>query len=209
MNYCPLCGSPAAEWPIFTSDYVRGYHLCEWHMRAAMRAAHVKEYNSIEHMAAKKYNRIAEEVTEVVEAIIEKYRSEESLFIDGYITEERGYRWCSMVNELDEKISTAIEHKGFGSPSKEYIKDDDVDRWLSNRLKILANDPDGRNHRCSGYRKDSADQRCKNRVRKDGEICSVCTKAGADSINIRQENGRLAAALYLLRTGNQMVTHAS
>jgi len=207
MNYCPLCGSPAVEWPSFASDYVRGYHLCEWHMRAAMRAAHVQEYNSREHMAVKKYNRIAKEIWDIADKILEKYDADESLFIDGYVDDSHGYRWCSIAGELREKLD--IEDKPLENPSKEYISEQDVDRWLSNRLKLLASNSDGRIHRCSGFRKESTDQRCIATVSKEGEMCSLCTKAGVRAINERFENTRLGVALDFLRTGKPMVTRAS
>lgn len=182
MKSCPFCGSPAAQWPEYASDYVRGYPLCEHHMGLVLKTSVIKEWPDRRVKYIERWEAIQSAVHDALFDFIESVKGDP---VEPSYGDDIKCKPCAdYANKLFD-MECPIE---LGSPTKIYIDEQEVDRLISVRIKGFAYDIEkGKDaHRCSSYRSESPDNRCVNRVGASGDICSQCQCQG------RGENKSLA-----------------
>lgn len=191
-------------WPEYASDYVRGYSLCEHHIKNVLDSATVRKYESYQSIYAKRYNELAEIVANFLESeLADLDQSDERL--------QDSHGCCKVASELYFALHKAMDKGGgyhvvgrympLGEPTSIYIDDAEVDRLISLRITSLASDQEkGRGvFRCSAHRKQSPDERCINRVKVDGDICEQCKKHGRHDALLFAKCDALKRALFVLR----------
>lgn len=177
MKFCPFCGSPAANWPEYATDYVRGYPLCEHHMSSVLEHATKYQYDEEKKIFEDRWNELAGLLSERLDSIVEdqvnplgrRYRDHTSL--------SEGY-YNHVVEVFTEAVLKCISESPIkkGPPIRVFIDDSEVDRLVSVRIKGFAYKSQNKKglHRCSAFSLGQPDNRCTNRVFNSGDICSRC-----------------------------------
>jgi hypothetical protein len=198
MNACPFCGSPAAQWPEFASDYIRGYTLCEYHMSFVIKKALRQEFNAPKHFDAIKYNKMYEALTDFIEDLYNENIRQDSM---GEIISDYGY--CLVAEKFYRDVLSGIDRQPLVDPTKEYLNESSVDEWVAQRLKSLAHEKDGRIYRCSAYIKEKPDNRCTNRSYAQGELCEKCQDNKVKNRIGGLDDPKIIAALEILRSTSE------
>lgn len=175
MKYCPFCGSPAANWPEYASDYVKGYPLCEHHMSGILENATVRVYEKHRQAYVSRWEKLSTACENAVEDLRDEICKEPDRDVDP--SADR----CSVYSDFCEEVYGAILEcpVSLGEPIKIYIDEEHVDRIMANRLKAYSriSENDRRLHRCSAIAEDRPDGRCIRRVKQQGDICRICQEA--------------------------------
>lgn len=197
MKTCPLCGSPASQWPDFASDYVRGYSLCEYHMSFAVKKSLRQEFKAKKHFDSIKYNKMYEALSDFIENLCEENNSIGSMgeSIDGY-------NYCPVSSKFYDDAYSGVEFQPLVDPSMQYIDDASVDEWIAQRLRSLAHEKEGRVHRCSAYKEHSPDNRCTGRGYVQGGLCDRCQENNVKNRIGGLDDPKMIAALECLRSTN-------
>ena len=177
MKFCPFCGSPAAAWPEYASDYVRGYPLCEHHMSRILEKATVRLYDTVQAKISQRQKLIRGQVINLLSQIEDE--SEEDPVFENRTESRYGMNLCEITLSFVDKIKGSIpEAEDEGPPSDEYIDETETDRLVSARIMGFARDVDKGNpiKRCAAHRSGKPDGRCINRAEHGSTLCGVCMK---------------------------------
>jgi len=179
MKFCPFCGSPAAAWPEYASDYVRGYPLCEHHMKSVLAGSTHYEYDNYRLEYESRWEKISELVLDFANKEAQKMSATYSNI--PALQSESAYDWpCKVCEDFMKALGSAVfvSPVSKGDPVSTSIVEEEVDRLISIRITGFARDSEaGKDvHRCSAKKEFSSDGRCINRVKNNNEICSSCKK---------------------------------
>lgn len=188
MRICPFCESPAAPWPEYASEYIKGYPLCEHHMSPIVNIATVLEYNSAMVEANSIQSDIVDQVGELLDRLDQKYQDENQ------ITDSRADEFIRRM------LDSLPKPDGRGEPVNVYMDEAEADRLIALRIRSFAEDIDkGRGvHRCSGFKDGAPDSRCINRVFARGDICPDCDKKKRSKA-IFYDSGKLGKIMEMMR----------
>jgi len=188
MNFCPFCGSAAAAWPEYASDYVRGYPLCEHHMRLVLKSSTHYEYDKYRLEYAERWEKISKLVIDFADEEAEKMSATYSN-IPALQSDNKSYMFdCKVCDDFIRALGFAIESSPIekGDPISVSIIDEEVDRIISVRITAIAKDSElGKPvYRCSAEKSAAADGRCINRVDENGKTCNECKRRGSAHVFI-------------------------
>lgn len=190
MKFCPFCGSPAAAWPEYASDYVRGYPLCEHHMRGALKMATFFEYDDRVVAREDMRCRLEKEVFNLLESWAEgiepncmDYPEDHPVLMDVY-------------SRATEKISHSYR-PDYGEPLSKRIDDEEVSRWFSVRISDLSRRSSTK--RCDAKLENSADGRCTNYATRSDGFCDQCSKSSSMKLRALRGADKIKQIMEMLR----------